>query len=87
MARGRAGTGRRQGGGRGTLEDLDRARQRGARIYAELVGFGASANTHSWSEPDPDGRGIARAIRSALSDAGVGAGDIDLIVTFGFATA
>ncbi|MCH7700333.1 MAG: beta-ketoacyl-[acyl-carrier-protein] synthase family protein [Planctomycetes bacterium] len=79
----RAGTVCSEGGGLVTLEDLDHARQRGARIYAELVGFGASANTHSWSEPDPDGRGIARAIRSALSDAGVGASDIDLIVTFG----
>lgn len=72
-----------EGGGLLIVEELEHARRRGARIYCELVGFGASANTHSWSEPDPEGKGIALAIRKAMEDAKVTSDDVGLIGTFG----
>jgi 3-oxoacyl-[acyl-carrier-protein] synthase II len=58
-----------EGGGLIILETLDHARSRGARIYAELAGFGAAANTTDWRGPDPSGAPFAQAIRSALADA------------------
>jgi len=60
-----------EGGGLLILEEYEHARNRGARIYAEVVGFGASTNTHSWSEPCPEGKGIALAVTKALGDAGL----------------
>ncbi|MFH0983048.1 MAG: beta-ketoacyl-[acyl-carrier-protein] synthase family protein [Planctomycetota bacterium] len=82
------GAGRRglvcsEGGGLVIQEDLDHARARGARIYAEVIGFGASSNTHDWMTPHPEGKGVAQAIRSALRDAEVAPEGIDLIGTFG----
>jgi 3-oxoacyl-[acyl-carrier-protein] synthase II len=53
------------------LEDLDRARARGARIYAELLGYGMSADASHMTEPDPTGVNPARAMTMALADAGV----------------
>lgn len=75
-----------EGGGLLILEELEHARARGARIYCELAGFGASTNTHSWSEPHPEGAGIASAIRKAMADAEVSPGDVDLIGAFGSGT-
>ncbi len=72
-----------EGGGLSILEDLDHARARGARIYAELAGFGASSSASSWSKPDPKGEGIALAMRKALADADTDAAGIDLVVPFG----
>ena len=79
----RAGTVVSEGGGLLILEALEHAEARGARIYAEVVGFGASANTHSWSEPHPEGEGISLAIRNALADAACGANDVELVNAFG----
>jgi 3-oxoacyl-[acyl-carrier-protein] synthase II len=79
----RDGTVISEGGGLLILEELEHARRRGARIYAEVVGFGASTNTHSWSEPHPEGKGIALAVGKALKDAGVEPGQVDLVGTFG----
>jgi 3-oxoacyl-[acyl-carrier-protein] synthase II len=76
-----------EGGGLVILEALDHARARDARIYAELVGFGSSANTHSWREPDPDGQAIATAATVAMHDAGVTSDAIDLAAPFGVGTA
>ncbi|MGI9659376.1 MAG: beta-ketoacyl-[acyl-carrier-protein] synthase family protein, partial [Gaiellaceae bacterium] len=59
------------------LESLDRALDRGAKIYAELIGYGVSSDAHHMTEPDPTGRQPARAIASAMDDAGVGPGDVD----------
>jgi len=79
----RAGTVVSEGGGLVILESLDHARQRHARIYAEVVGFGASSNTKSWSSPDPDGEGFSLCLRAALSNAGTSPDAIQLIVPFG----
>ncbi len=75
-----------EGGGLIILESLEHARQRGARVYAEIVGFGASANTHDWKQPDPSGAGISLAIRKALDEAGSRPAGVDLIGAFGSGT-
>jgi 3-oxoacyl-[acyl-carrier-protein] synthase II len=72
-----------EGGGLLILEELEHAKRRAARIYAEVVGFGASTNTNSWSEPHPEGKGIALAVNKALADAGASPEAVDLIATFG----
>jgi 3-oxoacyl-[acyl-carrier-protein] synthase II len=61
------------------LEELEHARKRDAKIYAELVGYGLSSDAHHMTEPDPTGRQPARALRLAMEDAGVNAEDIDYI--------
>src|SRR5213592_1194432 len=53
------------------LEELGRARERGAKIYGELVGYGVSSDAAHMTEPDPTGENPARAMRMALADAGV----------------
>lgn len=76
-----------EGGGLVILEELDHAKARGARIYAELVGFGASNdayNPENLHEPEPTGRGLRLACEKALADAKVAAGDVQLIGASGF---
>ncbi len=75
-----------EGGGLVILETVDHARKRGARIYAEIVGFGAGTSTAGWSAPDPTGRGIALALRNALADSDTKAEQIDLVTPFGTGT-
>ncbi len=70
-------------GGLLILEELEFARARGARVYAEVVGFGASANIASWHDPEPEGTGIVHALEGALEDAGIMPAAVDLITTFG----
>jgi 3-oxoacyl-[acyl-carrier-protein] synthase II len=72
-----------EGGGLFILEEYDRAKARGAKIYAELVGFAASQDTHSVTEPDPSGHSYAKAIENALKDAKVNATDVSVIVPHG----
>lgn len=86
FAANRQGTVASEGAGLVILEALDHARARGARIYAELSGFGAGGSTYSWSEPDPSGANIAVAIRSALRDARLPADQISLAGLFGCGT-
>lgn len=81
--RSRDGTVISEGGGLLIIEELEHARARGARIYAEVVGFGASSNAQSWSRPCPEGRGVALAIRKALKDAAMGPSDLSMVATFG----
>lgn len=81
--RARRGTVISEGGGLIILESLDRARARGARIYGEVVGFGASANTASWTRPQADGRAYALAIEKALKNAGASPSDVELITPYG----
>ena len=61
------------------LETEEHARARGARILAELAGYGASADAHHMTEPEPGGAGQAAAVLSALADAGVEPGEVDYV--------
>jgi 3-oxoacyl-[acyl-carrier-protein] synthase II len=65
-----------EGSGILVLESEEHAAARGARIYAEIVGVGYSADSHDIAQPDPSGEGIAAAIRNALVDAEVSPGQI-----------
>ncbi|UCG33234.1 MAG: beta-ketoacyl-[acyl-carrier-protein] synthase family protein [Phycisphaerales bacterium] len=82
----RDGTVISEGGGLIIVEELEHAKARGARIYGEVSGFGASADTTSWRSPDPEGRGIATSIRKALYDASLTADQVDLIAAQGLGT-
>jgi 3-oxoacyl-[acyl-carrier-protein] synthase II len=76
-----------EGGGLLILEELDHARKRGAKIYAELAGFGASQDTHQLTDPAPDGSSYAKAIANALADAKADAGSVNLLVPMGLGIA
>ena len=65
-----------EGAGVLVLETEEHARARGARIYAEVLGAGITADAHDIAQPDPAGRGGARAIVRALEEAGISASDI-----------
>jgi 3-oxoacyl-[acyl-carrier-protein] synthase II len=61
------------------LEEREHALARGARIYAELAGYGVSSDAFHMTEPDPAGSGQARAVRAALADAGLEPADVDYV--------
>src|SRR3954464_1637477 len=68
------------------LEELDHARARGAKIYAELAGYGTTSDAHHVSEPEPSGRQQARAMKMAFDDAGIEPEEIDYINAHGTST-
>ncbi|MGD8398770.1 MAG: beta-ketoacyl-ACP synthase II [Anaerolineae bacterium] len=65
------------------LERLDRALDRGARIYAEVIGYMANTDAYHVAAPDPEGEGAARVMRWALEDAGISPAEIDYINAHG----
>jgi 3-oxoacyl-[acyl-carrier-protein] synthase II len=67
------------GGGAMVLEDFEHARRRGARIYAELAGFGMSGDAHHITAPLEDGEGARLAMRNALQDAGLNADQVQYL--------
>lgn len=68
------------------LEDWDKAKARGAHIYAELAGYGATCDAYHLTSPDPEGKGCARAVALALADAGLKPEDIDYYNAHGTST-
>jgi 3-oxoacyl-[acyl-carrier-protein] synthase II len=68
------------------VEDLEHAKARDAKVYAEIVGYGLSSDAQHVTEPDPTGRAPARAMAMALADAGVAPDDIDYINAHGTST-
>jgi 3-oxoacyl-[acyl-carrier-protein] synthase II len=75
-----------EGAGVLVLEELERARQRGAVIYAEVLGLGSSFDAYAVTKPDPQARGAARAIRWALQEARIDPQDVDYINAHGTST-
>lgn len=78
----RSGTVIAEGGGLLILEEVEHAKQRGARVYAEVAGFGASSNPGEWTDPAHQARAVQLAMQRAMADAGVKPQDVDLVVAF-----
>ncbi|MES1262115.1 MAG: beta-ketoacyl-[acyl-carrier-protein] synthase family protein, partial [Acidobacteriota bacterium] len=75
-----------EGSGAVVLESMASSQRRGARVYAELAGFGNNLNSYKLTDPSPDGSHEARAISLALSDAGMQPEDIDFVAAHGTST-
>lgn len=74
------------GAGMLVLEEYEHAKARGAKIYAELIGFGMSADAHHMTSPDPEGKGGAASMDMAMRDAGIKPEDVNYINAHGTST-
>jgi 3-oxoacyl-[acyl-carrier-protein] synthase II len=75
-----------EGAGIVVLEDLELARERGAHVYAEILGYASTSDAHHITEPAPGGAGLARALRRALMKANVKPEQVDYINAHGTST-
>jgi 3-oxoacyl-[acyl-carrier-protein] synthase II len=75
-----------EAGGILVLEELEHAQERGAKIYAELIGYGVSSDANHITEPDPQGTNPARAMQMAFADAGIDPSEVGYINAHGTST-